>query len=122
MTILDNAEAHFAAKRELREIKVPEWEGSVFFYDPPSVRDRCAILECFDRKEGGFNADVMVVAFMARAWDKDGMLLFKQAGWAEQKKTVLDKFDPDVIERFVMEMGGVYAGLGNVTLEDAEKN
>jgi len=120
--ILERAEKHFSDKRVLREIKVPEWEGSVYFYDPASVRDRNAILECFDRKKGSFSPDVMAVAFMSRARDKDGKPLFSSVAIAEQKRRVLDFYDPDILERIVMEMGGLNAGLGDVTDEEAEKN
>lgn len=120
--ILEQAEKHFGEKRELREIEVPEWGGSVYYYDPPSVRDRCRILECFDREKRTFSADVMVVAFMSRARDADGKPLFTNAGWREAKRRVLDFYDPDVLERVVMEMGGLNASLGKVTPEDAAKN
>jgi len=117
--ILERAEKHFAARRELREIEVPEWEGSVFFYDPPNVRERSAILECFDREKGRFSPDVVAVAFMARVRNEKGQSLFSQVAWAEQKRRVLDFYDPDVLERIVAEMGGLLDG---PDLEEAEKN
>lgn len=121
-SILEAAKAQFAAKRELKEIEVPEWGGSIFYYVPPSVRERSRVLECYDRHTSSFSPDTAAVCFMARARDKNGHRLFSDVGWEREKAEVLDKYDPDVVDRVVREMGGFLSALGTVTIEDAEKN
>ena len=122
MTILDNAEKHFASLRVLKEIKVEEWDGSVFYYDPPNIAERNKVLEFYDAQKDRFSPDALIAMFMVRARNQDGSPVFSRATWDESFKRVQNHYDPDVVQKVCNEMGGILSVFGRIKPEEAEKN
>ncbi|MBT8496127.1 MAG: hypothetical protein KJO07_23990 [Deltaproteobacteria bacterium] len=117
MSIAANAVAHFKARREeLREIDVPEWEGSIWYRPVMTVRERAAIMEHYDAKRQTFDASVFVTALITRALDADGKPVFRSAS----RLQIETEFDPEVVERVVMQMGILGDGAAT-SEEDREK-
>lgn len=116
------AKTHFANFRSpemLKEIKVPEWEISIFYWPHLSMGERRAINLA---AQGGFRIDddeqrAIIdryrrdeMEIKARARDQHGRLLFNQSD-------DFSSVDPGVVERIVGEMTDEYT-----TPETVEKN
>lgn len=122
MSILDNAKKHFESSRQLKEIKVAEWDGSVYYYDPPNMAERNKVLEMYDAEKDRFSPDAITMMFMVRARNEEGQLLFSRAAFDESFRQVSQNFDPSVIQRITRDMGGLLSIFGGVSHEEAEKN
>lgn len=127
-SVLDAAERHFAARRELKRIEVKEWQsedgapGEVFYYDPPNVYERNKVLRYLDPETGAIDPDGQLACFMVRARKSDGSPLVSPATWDKSFERLSKTIDPAVLTKIVAKMGGAVGSLGGLSLEDAEKN
>jgi hypothetical protein len=96
----EKALAHFAAQRQsLTEIKIPEWECSIFYYPVMSFEERAAIASCF-QNDGRFSAETIIESLMQRARDENGVRLFRPVARDSLRK----EYDPQILERIVLTM------------------
>jgi hypothetical protein len=110
--ILDRAELHFAAD-EQRRIEVPEWGAPgaplVLLAAPVTLADKKLLHNRY--KDGGLQ-EMYVHALILKARTEDD----KPAFTLEDKRRLMTKVDPGVVERIAQKI------LHIADLEDAEKN
>jgi hypothetical protein len=110
MSVIDRVKNHFESQ-EVKKVEVAEWgeEGQplVIYCSPFTLAEKRNLFK------GARNDDlgVLVDVIMLKARDKDGNKMFK----LEDKHTLLNKADPNVISRVSSEM------LNATSLEEAEK-
>jgi hypothetical protein len=110
MSVIDRVKEHFESQG-VKKIEVAEWgeEGQplVIYCSPFTLAEKRNLFK------GARNDDlgVLVDAIMLKAKDKDGNKIFK----LDDKQTLLNKADADVIARVSTEM------LNSTSLEEAEK-
>ena len=110
MSVIDRVKEHFEAKG-IKTIEVAEWgeEGKplVIYSKPFTLAEKRNLFK------GAKNDDlgVLVDAIVLKARDADGNKIFK----LDDKKTLLNNADPDVIARVATDM------LNSLSYEDAEK-
>ena len=110
MSVIDRVKDHFESKG-IKKIEVAEWgeEGKplVIYSKPFTLAEKRNLFK------GAKNDDlsVLVDAIVLKARDGEGNKIFK----LDDKKTLLNNADPDVIARVATEM------LNSLSYEDAEK-
>tara|TARA_R110000772_G_scaffold94907_1_gene193129 strand:+ start:1061 stop:1396 length:336 start_codon:yes stop_codon:yes gene_type:complete len=110
MSVIDRVKEHFESQG-VKKIEVAEWgeEGQplVIYCSPFTLAEKRNLFK------GARNDDlgVLVDAIMLKAKDKDGNKIFK----LDDKHSLLNKADPDIIARVSTEM------LNSASLEEAEK-
>jgi hypothetical protein len=110
MSVIDRVKDHFDSKG-IKKIEVAEWgeEGKPLeiFSKPFTLAEKRNLFK------GAKNDDlsVLVDAIVLKAKDGEGNKIFK----LDDKKTLLNNADPDVIARVATEM------LNSLSYEDAEK-
>ena len=116
----DAAKAQFKERRSpenLKEIPVPEWGISVYYWPEMTLAERRDI--CLYAKQDGdrtiLDLEAMAMTLIVRARDASGARLFAKA----ERMELMNQYDPDVLVRIVGEMNG---GTESATLEAAEGN
>lgn len=97
------AAADFARQREeLAAIAVPRLGPDVFVYYYPAmnVRERLAVMRMYDPDRGGMTPEFYRQAFISRARDEKGVVLFT----VKNAHEIDTDFDPLIIEDIVNEM------------------
>ena len=110
MSVIDRVTNHFESQ-EIKKIEVAEWgeEGQslVIYCSPFTLAEKRNLFKGARTDDLG----VLVDAVMLKAKDKDGNKIFK----LDDKHTLLNKADPDVIARVATEM------LNSISVGEAEK-
>jgi hypothetical protein len=108
--VIDRVKEHFESQG-VKKIEVAEWgeEGQplVIYSKPFSLGEKRGLFKNAKNDDLGVLVDVIVL----KAKDKDGNKIFK----LDDKLTLLNSADPEVIARVATEM------LNTVTYEEAEK-
>jgi len=99
----------------LKSVEVPEWQvdgkPTVIFFKPAmTFKQQGEVLSLAGQDK---QVDAIIMTFIFRALDSEGVQLFKKIHFKE----IINELDPDVI-------AGVVSAMGDeaISLEDAEKN
>lgn len=120
MSWKDAAKAQFKERRSpenLKEIPVPEWGISVYYWAEMTLSERRDIF-LYAKQDGDktiLDLEAMAMTLIVRARDSTGARLFSKA----ERMELMNQYDPDVLVRIVAEMN---SGTENETLEVAEGN
>jgi len=120
MSWKEQAKAQFKDRRSpenLKEIPVPEWGISVYYWPEMTLSERRDIF-LYAKQDGDrtiLDLEAMAMTIMVRARDASGAKLFSKA----ERQELMNQYDPDVLVRIVSEMNG---GTESVSVEDSEKN
>lgn len=116
----DAAKAQFKERRSpenLKEIPVPEWSISVYYWPEMTLAERRDIF-LYAKQDGDrtiLDLEAMAMTLIVRARDASGARLFAKA----ERMELMNQYDPDVLVRIVGEMNG---GTESATIEAAEGN
>ena len=99
MSLLEKAKAHYAERMasEPRELRIPEWDATVYIRPGISLAQMGEILEL---SRQGKSAEAMVLTLVHRLIDGEGKPVFKKVERTELMRSV----DPDVLARVVNEI------------------
>lgn len=110
------AKQHFLNLRtpaQLKEIKVPEWVISVFFWPSLSMAEKRAVSTAYGAGDRRDENAAHIEQLLFRARDQHGDLLFAE----REREDLLQRYSPEVIARISTEMMA-----DTPKAEEAEKN
>lgn len=108
MNVLENAKAHFAARRaELKSVVVPEWNNATIWYKALTTKQKIAIYEGDPSL-----AELSVRIVIHRALKEDGTPMFRLL----DRSDFINHVDPEITERIAVEMMK-----SDATQDEAEK-
>jgi len=109
-TLLERAKSHYKAKlsAEPRELRIPEWEATVYIRPGISLHNLGEIMELAN---AGKSAEAMVMTLVHRLIDGEGRPVFRKI----EKTELLRSVDPDVLARIVGEINAEDASAEDVS-------
>lgn len=113
MSIIEKAVQDFQSKVSggLNSVEVPEWDTTIYYKRTWSLKQQEPVNRLNSQ---GKATEAVVETLIIRALDEDGRPVFKRA----DKTELMNKVDPDVIARIVIEMSKE----DDYSQEDVEKN
>ena len=107
--LIDTAVSHFNNK-EIRSLKVPEWETTIYYRPAFTLAEQSKVLEFHNK---GQLVDALIETLIVRAKDSEGKSIFQPG----ERQIIKNEVDPEVLTRVVTEMnsgvGKAEAELGN---------
>jgi hypothetical protein len=94
--VLDKATSHFRAKvsAEMKSIKVPEWDTTIWFKAAITLRDQSKLIEL---ASAGKQVEALVESLIVKARNEDGTKMFSMA----DKVVLMNEVDPAILIRVV---------------------
>ena len=101
MSIIDRAKSHFESIG-VQSIEVPEWKdedgkASVIYWNPINLFEKNKL---FKKSENLSDVSILADIIVMKALDKDGKKVFK----LEDKQTLMEKADPNILQRIAQKM------------------
>ena len=101
MSILEKAKAHYKTRltAEPRELKIPEWDSTVYITPGINLQKLGEIMELAN---AGKTSEAMAMTLIFRLVDIEGKPIFRKV----EKSELMRSVDPDVLSRIVSEING----------------
>lgn len=100
MSIKDNALAHFGNKAgKMKEIFVPEWDGSIFYLPVLTVPELSAVAK-LQGKDGSMTLEALAEVMVLRARNEDGSLIWTKGDLFD----INSRYDGEVVARVAGEL------------------